>query len=151
MNPIEFSLIVGFVVILLVYYKGATAFKAHSKYKQLVDEINASDREINDLLRFIVSHSIQPLFLVRSLSGFFYKEKSKKTLNKFNKEEQALLMRYTCETIKNYLTYAPHWIIVISIFMTFVGFFAILFYSLDKLKRGLLLPIELNLLRFNLH
>jgi hypothetical protein len=155
MNPIIFALILGSAVLILTMYKSKTSIKAHTKFKQLVDEINELDTDIKGLLKFTVYQSVTPLFLLKgAFFALFTSKKSKtritnKIHQELNKEERALLMRYTFEAIKNYLTYAPHWLVIASLFVAVIGFFAVLFYSFDKLKQGFLTPIELNLFRLD--
>jgi hypothetical protein len=156
MNPIIFALILGGVTLILTMYKSKTSIKAHTKFKQLVDEINELDTDIKGLLKFTVYQSITPLFLLKGAFVALFTSKKNKTKitnrihQELNKEERILLMRYTFEAIKNYLTYAPHWIVVSSLFVAVIGFFAVLFYSFDKLKQGFLTPIELNLFRLDM-
>jgi hypothetical protein len=150
MNPIILSLLLGGVVLILTAYKGKTSLKAHTKYKQLVDEINELDTDIKGLLKFAVYQSITPLFFFKIAMFSLFSSKSSKnksliSIKKFKKKDKDLYIKYCIESMKNYLTYAPHWTVVIFTAMIFVGFFIALFSSLDKLKQTILTPFELNL------
>jgi uncharacterized protein YdcH (DUF465 family) len=155
MNPIIFALILSGIVLILTIYKGRTSLKAHKKFKQLVDEINELDTDIKGLLKLMVYQSVTPLFLLKNVYfGLFTSKKNKTKINdkihqELDKKDRALLVHYTYEAIKNYLTFAPHWLVIASLFIAVIGFFAILFYSFDKLKQGFLTPIELNLFRLD--